>query len=87
MRTDDILGLFNFKDDVTRRVSGWLDWPLELAERIFISDDRIDPRGWVNWIVILALVAIAFAGSEAERYTVENAAAILTDYNVRDLGI
>lgn len=28
-----------------------------------------------------------FAGSDAERYTAENAAAILADYNVRDLGI
>lgn len=76
LRNEDFLGLFSFRD-FTRRVSGWLEWPLELSERLFVAGDRIDPRGWVNWIVIGAVVMVAGAVLSAGRRDRENQVALV----------
>ena len=56
VKDEELLGLFNFKD-VTRTVSGWLEYPLDLSEQLLISGG--DSFGWgpVPWIVIIGLLA------------------------------
>ena len=56
LKDEELLGLFNFKD-VTRTVSGWLEYPLDLSEQLLISGG--DSFGWgpVPWIVIIGLLA------------------------------
>lgn len=67
LRNDEILGI-SFKDDISRRISGWLEWPLELSERIFVADQRIDPRGWGVWIVLIVLAGVlGFVGRNQGR--------------------
>ncbi len=91
LRNEEVFGLFNFKDDVSRRVSGWLEWPLDLSERLFIRGERIPARGWSDWIRLIALIclpSLAFSlPDRAMRAAATVATAVLSYWLLRDLGL
>ena len=60
LKDEQLLGLFNVKD-VTRTVSGWLEYPLDLSEQLLIAGDGPFGAGAVPWVVLVGLFAVAGA--------------------------
>ncbi len=64
LKDEELLGLFNFKD-VTRTVSGWLEYPLDLSEQLLIKGGEsfgIGPVPWVVFIVLFTAVGAMIGG-------------------------
>ena len=57
LKEEELFGLFNFKD-LTRAVSGWLEWPLELSEALLIAGEAPLGLGAVPWVVLVGLFAV-----------------------------
>ena len=57
LKDEELFGLFNFKD-LTRTVSGWLEWPLELSEALLIAGEAPLGLGAVPWVVLVGLFAV-----------------------------
>ncbi len=60
LKDEQLLGLFNVKD-VTRTVSGWLEYPLDLSEQLLIAGEGPFGAGAVPWVVLVGLFAVAGA--------------------------
>lgn len=60
LKNEQLFGLFNVKD-VTRTVSGWLEYPLDLSEQLLIAGDGPFGLGAVPWVVLVGLFAVAGA--------------------------
>ena len=60
LKDEQLLGLFNVKD-VTRTVSGWLEYPLDISEQLLIAGDGPFGAGAVPWVVLVGLFAVAGA--------------------------
>lgn len=60
LKNEDLLGLFNFKD-LTRAVSGWLEYPLDVSEQLLIAGDGPFGLGAVPWVTLVAGFAVAGA--------------------------
>ena len=57
LKDEDILGLFNFKD-LTRKVSGWLEYPLDVSEQLLIAGDGPFGLGAISWITLVGGFAV-----------------------------
>ena len=57
LKEEELLGLFNLKA-LTRTVSGWLEFPLDLSEQLLIEGDGPFGLGAVPWVVLVGLFAV-----------------------------
>ena len=60
LKDEQLFGLFNVKD-LTRAVSGWLEWPLDLSEQLLIAGGGPFGLAAVPWVVLVGLFAVAGA--------------------------
>ena len=60
LKEEELFGLFNFKA-LTRTVSGWLEFPLDLSEQLLIEGAGPFGLGAVPWVVLVGLFAVAGA--------------------------
>ncbi len=60
LKNEQLFGLFNVKD-VTRTVSGWLEYPLDISEQLLIAGDGPLGVGAVPWVVLVGLFTVAGA--------------------------
>ena len=60
LKDEQLLGLFNVKN-VTRTVSGWLEYPLDISEQLLIAGEGPFGLGAVPWVVLVGLFAVAGA--------------------------
>ena len=60
LKDEELLGLFNLKA-LTRTVSGWLEFPLDLSEQLLIEGDGPFGTGAVPWVVLVGLFAVVGA--------------------------
>ena len=60
LKNEQLAGLFNVKD-VTRTISGWLEFPLDLSEQLLIAGEGPFGLGGVPWVVLVGLFTVAGA--------------------------
>jgi len=57
LKEDQFLGLFNFRQ-LSRRIAGWLDWPLDFFDGILRTGDGSFGIPAVPWVAFVGLTAI-----------------------------